>query len=431
MPALIGEDFKIRGLVRSHFRQAAISWVGIERAGAYLRVNIHTGRPGVVIGKKGVDIENIKSKIETLTNRKTFVNVVEIREPELDARLVAEAIAAQLEKRAAYRRTLKRTMERTMQSGALGIKIQVSGRLNGGEIARREWMREGRVPLHTFCADIDYGLIEAHTMAGLIGVKVWIFKKEHFVKSHKELLTMAKKAIETPGGSMPAVSRGPRRGGRARGRPTGRREGRPDMLMPKRVKYRKTHSHPRSRDGQEGNPDRVRRVRLEGARAAVGDGAADRGRSRGHRTQAQEGRQALGEDLPGQGRDEASGRDPHGQGQGSPGPLGRRGQARARPFRDTGRVADRGPGRARRRCLQAPHQDQIRRPGDDIKAKDWEAKRHMSVPELHVEVRQTVDKLVRLRVKQRVPKGKHPPALRTLRRVARLRPHRRTRRRDA
>ncbi|MBI5881641.1 MAG: 30S ribosomal protein S3 [Elusimicrobia bacterium] len=208
MPALIGEDFKIRGLVKNQFRQAAISWVGIERAGSYLRVNIHTARPGVVIGKKGVDIENIKSQIESLTNRKTFVNVVEIKEPELDARLVAEAIAVQLEKRAAYRRTLKRTMERSIQAGALGIKIQVSGRLNGGEIARREWMREGRVPLHTFCADIDYGLAEAHTMAGLIGVKVWIFKKEHFVKSHKELLTMAKKAIETPdasGGSLPAA----------------------------------------------------------------------------------------------------------------------------------------------------------------------------------------------------------------------------------
>ncbi|MBI4679033.1 MAG: 30S ribosomal protein S3 [Elusimicrobia bacterium] len=205
MPALIGEDFKIRSLVKNQFRQAAISWVGIERAGSYLRVNIHTARPGVVIGKKGVDIEAIKSQIENLTSRKTFVNVVEIKEPELDARLVAEAIAIQLEKRAAYRRTLKRTMERTIQAGALGIKVMVSGRLNGNEIARREWMREGRVPLHTFCADIDYGLAEAHTMAGLIGVKVWIFKKEHFVKSHKELLTMAKKALEAVAEAAPAA----------------------------------------------------------------------------------------------------------------------------------------------------------------------------------------------------------------------------------
>ncbi|MBI5209203.1 MAG: 30S ribosomal protein S3 [Elusimicrobia bacterium] len=203
MPALIGEDFKIRRLVKNQFRQAAVSWIGIERAGSYLRVNIHTARPGVVIGKKGADIEAIKSQIEGLTSRKTFVNVVEIKEPELDARLVAEAVAAQLEKRAAYRRTLKRTMERSIQSGALGIKIMVSGRLNGSEIARREWLREGRVPLHTYSADIDYGTAEAHTMAGLIGVKVWIFKKVHFVKSHKELLTLAKTALETPGLAVP------------------------------------------------------------------------------------------------------------------------------------------------------------------------------------------------------------------------------------
>ena len=193
MPALIGEDFKIRSLVKRTFRQAAVSWVGIERAGSYLRVNIHTARPGVVIGKKGADIEGIRKQIEDLTQRKTFINVMEIKEPELDSRLVAEAIAMQLEKRIAYRRAMRRSMERTMQSGALGIKVMVGGRLNGGEIARREWQREGRVPLHTYCADVDYGTAEAFTTAGLIGVKVWIFKKQFFVKSPKELLQLANK----------------------------------------------------------------------------------------------------------------------------------------------------------------------------------------------------------------------------------------------
>jgi small subunit ribosomal protein S3 len=193
MPALIGEDFKIRNLVKQTFKMAAVSWVGIERAGSYLRVNIHTARPGVVIGKKGADIEAIRSQIENMTQRKTFINVMEIKEPELDSRLVAEAIAVQLEKRIAYRRAMRRAMERTMQSGALGIKVMVGGRLNGGEIARREWMREGRVPLHTYAADVDYGTAEAFTTAGLIGVKVWIFKKQLFVKSPKELLLMAKK----------------------------------------------------------------------------------------------------------------------------------------------------------------------------------------------------------------------------------------------
>lgn len=202
-PALIGEDFKIRQLVKDRFRLAAVSWVGIERAGSYLRVNIHTARPGVVIGKRGADIEAVRAKIEALTQRKTFINVMEIKEPELDARLVAEAIALQLERRIAHRRAIRRAMERTMQAGALGIKVQAKGRLGGSEIARREWAREGRVPLHTFCADIDYGLIEAHTTMGLIGVKVWIFKKQFFAKSPKELMAQARKEQEA--GLAPAL----------------------------------------------------------------------------------------------------------------------------------------------------------------------------------------------------------------------------------
>jgi len=206
-PALIGEDFKIRQLVKTRFRLAAVSWVGIERSGPYLRVNIHTARPGVVIGKRGVDIEAVRAQVEKLTKRKTFINVMEIKEPELDSRLVGEAIAMQLERRINHRRAIRRAMERTMQAGALGIKVQVKGRLNGAEIARREWNREGRVPLHTFCADIDYGLTEAHTSMGLIGVKVWIFKKTYFAKSPKELLKKAQeegRIIHAPEEDKPA-----------------------------------------------------------------------------------------------------------------------------------------------------------------------------------------------------------------------------------
>jgi small subunit ribosomal protein S3 len=194
MPALINEDHRIRMMVRDRFRLAAVSYVQIERAGSYLRVIIHTAKPGIVIGKKGVDIEAIRTAIEKMTARKTYIDVKEIKDPELDARLVGESIAVQLEKRIAHRRAMRRAMERTMQSGALGIKIMVSGRLNGNEIARREWAREGRVPLHTFCADVDYGTAEAFTTAGLIGCKVWIFKKQLFVKSPKELQLLAKKA---------------------------------------------------------------------------------------------------------------------------------------------------------------------------------------------------------------------------------------------
>jgi small subunit ribosomal protein S3 len=223
-PALIGEDFKIRNLVRKAFRMAAVSWVGIERAGSYLRVNIHTARPGVVIGKKGADIEALRKNVEAMTSRKTYVNVMEIKDPELDSRLVADSIAVQLEKRIAHRRAMRRAMERTIQSGALGIKVMISGRVNGAEISRREWQREGRVPLHTFAADVDYGTAEAMTHAGLIGVKVWIFKKQHFVKSLKELQLMAKKEAalvaaamaiesgETP--ASPASPATPSEGGR-------------------------------------------------------------------------------------------------------------------------------------------------------------------------------------------------------------------------
>jgi small subunit ribosomal protein S3 len=198
MPALIGEDFKIRKLIKERFRLAAVSWIGIERAGSYLRVNIHTARPGVVIGKRGADIESVRTKVEKLTKCKTYINVMEIKQPELDARLVGEAIAMQLERRINHRRAIRRALERTMQSGALGIKVQIKGRLNGAEIARREWSREGRVPLHTFSADVDYGLTEARTTAGQIGVQVWIFKKMLFAKSTKELRDQATAAGVVP-----------------------------------------------------------------------------------------------------------------------------------------------------------------------------------------------------------------------------------------
>ncbi|MFH1618853.1 MAG: 30S ribosomal protein S3 [bacterium] len=208
MPDLIREDFEIRGMARERFRMAALSWVGIERAGSYLRVNIHTARPGLVIGKRGTDIEAIRADIEKLTGRKTFINVIEIKNAELDPRLVAEAIALQLEKRIGHRRAMKRAMERTMNAGALGIKIMVAGRLGGNEIARREWLREGRIPLHTICADIDYGFVEAMTASGKIGVKVWIFKKLLFAKTPSELAEELRKAGQVEGSREEGVVAG-------------------------------------------------------------------------------------------------------------------------------------------------------------------------------------------------------------------------------
>ncbi len=187
MPELIGEDFEIRRMVTDRFHLASVSSVDIERAGAYLKVTIHTARPGVVIGRRGADIESLKKDVERLTKRKVFINVSEIKVPELDPRLVGQSVAQQLEKRISFKRAIKRAMERTMGSGALGIKVMASGRLGGAEIARREWYRKGRVPLQTISADIDYGLTEANTAMGKIGIKVWIFKKLFFAKTPREM----------------------------------------------------------------------------------------------------------------------------------------------------------------------------------------------------------------------------------------------------
>lgn len=195
---ILEEDLAIRRYLKDKLKYSAVGRVLIERAGKYLKVNIYTARPGIVIGKRGQDIENIIKDIEQISGLKGSVNisVLEIQRPELDSQLVSEAIAIQLEKNSGYRRTMKKAIERTMQSGAQGIKVMIGGRLGGNEIARREWMREGRVPLQTFRAEIDYGFTEAHTKMGRIGVKVWIFKKEHFRKTEREMLNEAAKIIE-------------------------------------------------------------------------------------------------------------------------------------------------------------------------------------------------------------------------------------------
>ena len=176
------EDYKIRQYIRKNIINSGVSEIIIERSSKKCSVSIHTSRPGFVIGKKGADIEKIKSKISKITDSEVYVNIKEIKKPELNAYLVAENIAQQLVKRIAYRRAMKRAMQSTMRLGAKGIKVCVSGRLAGNEIARTEWLREGSVPLHTFRADVDYAEAEALTTYGIIGVKVWIYKGEVFSK---------------------------------------------------------------------------------------------------------------------------------------------------------------------------------------------------------------------------------------------------------
>jgi small subunit ribosomal protein S3 len=175
---LLHEDMAIRAHVMKMQRQAGISKVVIERPHKKCRVTVHTGRPGVLIGKKGTDIEKLRGELARLTASEVHLNIVEVRKPEVDATLVAEAIAQQLERRIAFRRAMKRSVQSALRLGALGIRINVAGRLGGAEIARTEWYREGRVPLHTLRADIDFGYGVAQTAYGVIGIKVWIFKGE-------------------------------------------------------------------------------------------------------------------------------------------------------------------------------------------------------------------------------------------------------------
>lgn len=174
--ALLFEDLTIQKYIKEKLFHAGISKVEIERSGQKLKAAIHTARPGIIIGKKGAEVEKLKKQLEKITGREIAIDIKEVRKPELDAQLVAENIALQLEKRIAFRRAMKKSVASSLRFGAQGIKVACAGRLAGAEIARSEWYREGRVPLHTFRSDIDYGVAEAKTTYGRIGVKVWIYK---------------------------------------------------------------------------------------------------------------------------------------------------------------------------------------------------------------------------------------------------------------
>ncbi len=183
---LLHEDIKIRNFLKKRLYHAGVSKIDIERAANKAKINIHTARPGIVIGKKGAEIEKLKQELARLTHKETFINIHEVRRPDVDAQLVSENVALQLERRVAFRRAMKEALARAMRMGAQGVRIQSSGRLGGSEIARTEWYREGRVPLHTLRADVNYGFAEAHTTHGIIGVRVWIFRGEVLSRQEEE-----------------------------------------------------------------------------------------------------------------------------------------------------------------------------------------------------------------------------------------------------
>jgi len=182
---LLIEDIKLRKHIKRKLFTAGISRIEIERAANRIKITIHTAKPGIVIGRGGTEVESLRKEIEKMTKKNVNVNIVEVKVPELDAQLVAEGVAAQLVKRVSFRRAMKQAVSRTMRMGAQGIKINCSGRLGGAEMARTEWYNEGKVPLHTLRADIDYGLAEADTTYGKIGVKVWIYKGEILPEAKK------------------------------------------------------------------------------------------------------------------------------------------------------------------------------------------------------------------------------------------------------
>jgi small subunit ribosomal protein S3 len=179
---LLHEDLKLRAELKKRFQHAGVSKIELERAGKKLTVALFTSRPGIIIGKKGAEVDRLKEDLQKRTGREVYIKIEEIHRPETDAQLVADGIGMQIVKRVSFRRAMKRAMEISRKAGALGIKIRISGRLNGAEIARTEWYLDGRLPLQTLRSDIDYGFSEAHTTYGLIGIKVWIFKGEKVSK---------------------------------------------------------------------------------------------------------------------------------------------------------------------------------------------------------------------------------------------------------
>jgi small subunit ribosomal protein S3 len=264
---MLAEDIKVREYLKSKLKNAAVSRILIERPAKNARITIYSARPGVVIGKKGEDIEKLKKDLAAQLGVPVAVNIEEVRKPEVDAQLIADSITQQLEKRIMFRRAMKRAMQNAMRLGAQGIKIMSSGRLNGIEIARTEWYREGRVPLHTLRADIDYGFSEAKTTYGIIGVKVWVYKGDTLGRNDAPSLD----STPRPEGEERRGPRGPRRDGR--GGPGGDRAGRggPRRGGPANAAPADGSDKPAEAAGADAKPA-VKRVR-KAAPAAAADGA--------------------------------------------------------------------------------------------------------------------------------------------------------------
>ena len=265
---MLAEDIKVREYLKAKLKNAAVSRILIERPAKNARITIYSARPGVVIGKKGEDIENLKKELALRLGVPVAVNIEEVRKPEIDAKLIADSITQQLEKRIMFRRAMKRAMQNAMRLGALGIKIMSSGRLNGIEIARCEWYREGRVPLHTLRADIDYGTSEAKTTYGVIGVKVWVYKGDTLGRNDLP-------AAETPRPEEERRPRGPRRDGRPGGDRNDRGPGAGRGGPRRPVGANAAPADGSDKPAGAGGADAVKRVRKADAPATAADGKGE------------------------------------------------------------------------------------------------------------------------------------------------------------
>ena len=370
----VTEDVAIRRLLQRGMERAGISKVEIERTMDRVRVDIHTARPGIVIGRRGAEADRIRGDLEKLTGKQVQLNILEVKNPEIDAQLVAQGVAEQLSSRVSFRRAMRKAMQTAMKSGAKGIRVQCSGRLGGAEMSRSEFYREGRVPLHTLRADIDYGFYEARTTFGRIGVKVWIYKGEAAAtRAEREAAAAALRAGQratavagtvtgtgsarrsgSPGaGQAPRTGLTGRAGGCGRSRGTGCRDrarghvrrGGLVMLIPRRTKHRKQHRPDRSGVAKGGTRVDIRRVRHPGGGALVRDQPADRGRQNRHDRAHPPWREGLDHHLPGPPADQEARRDPDGLRQGRARVVGRERQAGPGDVRAIQACRSQSPGR--------------------------------------------------------------------------------------
>ena len=419
---LLHEDLALRATLKKRFAHAGVSKIETERAANKLKIDIYTSRPGIIIGRKGTEVDKLKQEIQKRTNREVFINIQEIQKPELDAQLISESVAMQLEKRVAFRRAMRKAVESALRFGARGIKVRVSGRLNGAEIARSEWYLHGQLPLQTLRADIDYGFAEASTTYGQIGIKVWLYKGERLVPQRGREEEYRERAPRRPpaGVTKRAGTAGSVRRSGTESWPTAhlaltawgsRHVDAEESQVPQAA------ARADARQGVARLRRVVRRLRPEGARAVLADGSSDRGGARGDDPLHQARRQDLGAGVSRQADHEEAAGNAHGQGQGRARAVGRGDPPGPGAVRDGRRDRDGSAGGDEAGGGQAADSDQVR---DPVRAGEGAMKaaelRDLGADELGARERELADQLFRMRIQKSMGQLEAPDKIRMVRR---------------